>query len=45
MSEFVGWDNYSDSSESDDESYKHHRNDLVKKYLSYSNNMISVFKF
>ena len=43
MSEFIGWDNYSDCSDSDDDfSYKQRKENLIKKYLIYSNNRITV---
>ncbi len=45
MSEFIGWDNYSDYSESDDDlNYKRLKEILIKKFLNYSKNQISVFK-
>lgn len=43
MSEFIGWDNYSDCSESDDDfNYKKQKEIILKKYLKYSNYEISV---
>lgn len=45
MSEFIGWDNYSDCSESDDDfNLKRQKEILIKKYLSYSKDQISVDK-
>ncbi len=45
MSEFIGWENYSDYSESDEDSnFKKLKEILIKKYMSYSNNQISVYK-
>jgi len=43
MSEFIGWDNYSDCSDSDDDMYcKKQKENLLKKYSIYSNSKISV---
>jgi hypothetical protein len=43
MSELIAWDNYSDCSESDDDfSYKQQRENLLKKYVLYSNHQIPV---
>ena len=45
MTEFIGWDNYSDCSESDDDfNYKKQKEIMIKKYLNYSDNQIPVNK-
>jgi hypothetical protein len=45
MSEFIGWDNYSDCTESDDDiSFKQLTENLLKKYIRYTDHLISVRK-
>ena len=45
MSEFIGWDNYSDCTESDDDiSLKQLSDNLLRKYITYTDHQISVRK-